>query len=516
VVRVSIAEDVPEDVARLCATLPRVQVLREAAISEGAQPDWRVIEGASALISRQPASVRRLFCDNLDASSAMAIRERLASEGFAAVDGTAAIFVRSEASAPAAMSTVQDLAPLAPERGKRGIVLLYSDEPNPHGVAHYNHALLLALVRAGWTVCTAHPRFESPLIEIQQAAGIRHYWTTWNWGQRFINSMVDCAEPERILAAVQPDLVVFSDCWPISNIAAKHMVIKRDLPYLVVCHSGDLAPGQTFPASLKVAAGQFARAREVVAVAGSSLKVLREHYGLPADKGRVIWNGRPASYFAPSDPAASARLRHQLGLPAEAILCFTAARFDALKGYQYQLEAIKQLVAKSRNLPVYFAWAGTGHLQEEFQAAIIKQGLQERIRLLGYQDNIAEWLGAADVFILTTMLEAMPLSVLEAMAKGTPVIATAVGGIPEELGETGKLLPDPNVDPAGTVQQLVDTLRAWTADPALRKKIGLAGKQRAERFFREETTIEKTLALIDEISIAAPQATAALVATAVA
>jgi glycosyltransferase involved in cell wall biosynthesis len=386
------------------------------------------------------------------------------------------------------------------------VVLLYSDEPNPHGVAHYNHSLLLALVDAGWTVCSAHPRFESPMIETQRVAGIRHYWTTWNWGQRFVHSMIDCAEPERILAAVNPDLVVFSDCWPISCIAAKHTVIKRNVPYLVVCHSGDLAPGRTFPASLKVVAAQFEQAREVVSVAESSLQVLRQHYRLAPDKGCVIWNGRPATYFEPSNPEVNARLRQQLGLPKNSILCFTAARFDAQKGYQFQFQAIQQFLARKRAVPVYFAWAGTGHLQEQFQAAINQHGLQDRIRLLGHQTNIAEWLGAADIFILTTMLEAMPLSVLEAMAKGTPVIATAVGGIPEELAETGKLLPDPNLDAAGTVAELVDTLEKWAANSGLRKQIGLAGKQRADRFFREEMTIAKTLALIDAVAkgVAAP------------
>jgi glycosyltransferase involved in cell wall biosynthesis len=271
------------------------------------------------------------------------------------------------------------------------------------------------------------------------------------------------------------------------------------VPYLVVCHSGDLAPGRSFPASLNVVAKQFAQAREVVAVAESSLKVLREHYGLPANKGCVIWNGRPAAYFAPTTASVRAQLRSQLGLPEKSILCFTAARFDIAKGYQYQLEAIRRLVAKRRDLPIYFAWAGTGHLQPQFQAEIAKHGLQDRIRLLGHQGNISDWLGAADIFVLTTMLEAMPLSVLEAMAKGTPVVATTVGGIPEELGDTGKLLPDPNLDPGGTVLQLVGTLEKWASDSALRRKVGLAGKQRAERCFREEITIERTLKLIDEI-----------------
>lgn len=480
-VRVSLDATVPADFARLCETLPRVLITRDASLSQGERPDWRVV-GASAAVPSAANGVPRLWCWDLSADP-------------------------KSADPATPVSVGRDAALASPSRrnalpsGNGKTLLLYSDEPNPHGVAQYNHAILLALVRAGWTVCSAHPQFESPLLESQREAGIRHYWTTWNWGPRFVRSMIDNDEPERILAAVEPDLVVFSDCWPISNIAAKHAVIKRDLPFVVVCHSGDLAPGQNFPASLKVVAQQFARARAVVSVAESSLSVLRRHYGLAPDKGRVIFNGRPPVYFTAPDPAARARLRGELNLPAEAMLCFTAARFDAAKGYQFQLAAIKRLVAEAPGLPVYFAWAGTGHLLAEFTAAIAEAGLQERIRLLGHQWNISDWLAAADVFVLTTMLEAMPLSVLEAMAKGVPVVATAVGGIPEELGDTGKLLPDPNLDPGGTVLQLVGTLKCWAADPALRQRIGAGAKQRAERLFREETMIETTLAVFDGVSL---------------
>ncbi len=497
-VRVSLDATVPEDFTRLCETLPRVRITREASLEQGESPDWRIV-GASVPAQPIANGVPRLWCWNSPVDAIGSVRHLLAG-------GEPSPAIRN-----ASGSVGPDLPPSsssglsAVPSGNGKTLLLYSDEPNPHGVAQYNHAILLALVRAGWTVCSAHPQFESPLLETQRLAGIRHHWTTWNWGPRFARSMIDTAEPERILAAVQPDLVVFSDCWPISNIAAKHAVIARDLPFLVVCHSGDLAPGQNFPASLKVVAQQFARASEVVAVAQSSLNVLRRHYGLAPDKGRVIFNGRPPVYFAPPDPAARARLRGELNLPAAAMLCFTAARFDVAKGYQFQLAAIKRLVAEAPGLPVYFAWAGTGHFLPEITAAIAKFGLQERIRLLGHQWNIADWLAAADVFVTTTMLEAMPLSVLEAMAKGVPVVATAVGGIPEELGDTGKLLPDPNLDPGGTGMQLIETLKCWAADPALRQRIGAAAKLRAERLFREETMVETTLALITEVTRACLQ-----------
>jgi glycosyltransferase involved in cell wall biosynthesis len=92
----------------------------------------------------------------------------------------------------------------------------------------------------------------------------------------------------------------------------------------------------------------------------------------------------------------------------------------------------------------------------------------------------------------------MPLAIMEAMAKGLPVVATAVSGIPEELGTTGQLLPPAGQNPAALIDQLVQTLTSWTADPQLRRAVGEAGRLRADRMFRESRMIEATVCLIGQ------------------
>jgi hypothetical protein len=90
------------------------------------------------------------------------------------------------------------------------------------------------------------------------------------------------------------------------------------------------------------------------------------------------------------------------------------------------------------------------------------------------------------------------LAVMEAMAKGLPVVATAVGGIPEGLGDTGKLLPDPNTDPEGTARELAKTVEAWARNPELRHQIGQACKQRAEKLFKEERMLAESIEAIEK------------------
>ena len=65
---------------------------------------------------------------------------------------------------------------------------------------------------------------------------------------------------------------------------------------------------------------------------------------------------------------------------------------------------------------------------------------------------------------MPSLYEGMPIAIMEAMAKGVPVIATSVSGIPEELGDTGKLLADPNLDARSTVDELVATIQHWSCD----------------------------------------------------
>ncbi|MGA7937176.1 MAG: glycosyltransferase family 4 protein, partial [Kovacikia sp.] len=216
------------------------------------------------------------------------------------------------------------------------------------------------------------------------------------------------------------------------------------------------------------------------------------------DKGQVIYCGRPANYFQPPKLEVRSRLRQQWNIPADAVLCFTAARIDIIKGYQYQIAAIKQLKQTPVWPKLYFAWAGKGTLEDHFKQAVKQAGVDDRIRFLGELDAIDDWLDASDIFVLPSESEGLPLAMIEAMAKGLPVAASAVSGVPEGLGETGKLLTSPLYDSRTLIQELVTTLQTWAGDAQLRQQVGKSSKQRAEQMFREERMVEETIAVIQD------------------
>lgn len=381
-------------------------------------------------------------------------------------------------------------------------VLLYTDEPGVGGVAQYNHAILMGLVGRGYSVTCAQTAAQNPLIEQQRQRGVRHEWVPYDTMREFDRTLTDQESAASIFRQTQPDLILFSDGCPFSNFAAKQAAIELNIPYLIVVGFVDPDLAKDFDFCLDRLAQQYQKARSVIAVSHENLHLLHDRFNLPLAKGQVILHGRPDSYFAPRDDRQNERLRADLGIPNGAIVCFTSARLEGIKGYQIQLDAILRL----KKLPVwsslYFVWAGKGALRTELEAAIEAEGIGNRVKLLGHRWNLPDWYDIADIFVFPSYLEGMPLAVIEAMAKGIPVVATAVSGIPEELGDTGKLLTDPKIDPEETIAQLVAMIQDWVEQPQLRQAIGRSGKQRAERVFREERMVQETLGEIDPARVA--------------
>jgi len=377
-------------------------------------------------------------------------------------------------------------------------ILLYTDESTAGGVAQYNHGLLPALLTAGWKTYSAQPQNDSPLLVKQRELGVVQKFLSYAPTHAFARSFTDTTDPERIMAELKPDLVYFSDCCPLSNIAAKHVAISRKIPFVVISHSAADYLAQRFPACLPIVKQQLARAQDVIAISQKNLDILRSHFGLVQNKGVVVHNGRPASFFTPSNPDVRQRIRTELRIPEDGVLCFTSARFDSAKGYQHQLAAIRQLQARNALGKLYFAWAGTGELHQKFTTEITAAGLDSRIRLLGQRWDITDLLDASDLFVLTTMLEGgLPLSVMEAMAKGVATIVTSVSGIAGVAEGATRLLPDPNENPAATATALAEALDQLARDLHKRAKLSQAGRTLAERNFRQETNATKTLAVLE-------------------
>lgn len=214
---------------------------------------------------------------------------------------------------------------------------------------------------------------------------------------------------------------------------------------------------------------------------------------VPLDKLAVVPNGIEVErHTHPPPPPVSWRL------PADGPLVATVARLDAQKDPETLIAAFA--LARQRVPKASLAWAGGGPLFAATRDRIRRAGLAECVRLLGAVDDVRPLLGAADAFALASRWEGMPNSVLEAMAAGLPVVATAVGGCPELVvdAETGLLVPP------GDARALADALVSLLSDPPKARKMGQAGRARARDHFSLDGMVRANVAIYERLLSSAP------------
>jgi glycosyltransferase involved in cell wall biosynthesis len=206
-----------------------------------------------------------------------------------------------------------------------------------------------------------------------------------------------------------------------------------------------------------------------VAVAEEVRASIQQLYGYPDPP--LIPNGIPTDEYAPN-PDARAQWRQAHGIEPHATVLVHVGRFAPPKNHALLVEAFAQVRADA---PLYLLLVGGGELEDAVREQVSALGLQERVRFLGIRADVADILWASDVFVLSSRVEGNPLSVMEAMSAGLPVVSTAVGGVPElvRAGETGLLVPS---EDAGALAQ---AMQALVDDPARRQAMGAAARQHA-------------------------------------
>ena len=170
-------------------------------------------------------------------------------------------------------------------------------------------------------------------------------------------------------------------------------------------------------------------------------------YGFPRRKTVVVVNGISVSTFAPSKMNGAA-VRARLEIEPEEFVLVCAARIVADKGIDILIRAVAQVLRLG--VPCKCVILGDGPLRETLQQKVKFEGLSHYVFFEGFQQDVRPYLQAASAFILTSYLEGLPISVLEAMACGLPCIVTNVGGSAEAVQDqvTGLVIPPGSVEAA--------------------------------------------------------------------
>jgi glycosyltransferase involved in cell wall biosynthesis len=208
----------------------------------------------------------------------------------------------------------------------------------------------------------------------------------------------------------------------------------------------------------------------------------------------VIPNGLDLNEFKP-DPPARVSVREELGIGVDAIVIGIAARFHVLKDYRNFVQAAARL--RTRFSDVHFVMCGFGVTPDNQELArwIEEAGLQTHCHLLGEQRNIARLFAASDIATSSSLSEAFPLSVGEAMACGTPCVVTDVGDSALIVGNTGRVVEPRDPDAlAAAWRELIE------AGPGVRRDLGMTARLRVEQHFSLPMAVERYQAIYAQLA----------------
>ncbi len=179
--------------------------------------------------------------------------------------------------------------------------------------------------------------------------------------------------------------------------------------------------------------------------------------------------------------------------PGSGAAITTVGRLTRTKGYRVLLQAMRRVLQAVPEARLFLC--GSGEEEDTLRHETAALGLTPSVTFAGFVADVRATLARADIFVMPSVSEGLGVAVLEAMAMGRPVVASATGGLPEAVvdGETGLLVPPG--EPAALAEALVSLLR----DPRRARQMGEAGRERALAHFDRPRIVPRILALYEEL-----------------
>lgn len=239
-------------------------------------------------------------------------------------------------------------------------------------------------------------------------------------------------------------------------------------------------------------ARKYARMTRVICIS-EAIKLVCIAGGIPEEKLQVVKSGIDLSRVIDAKADVNALRSEFAPEKKKPLLLLNVASLTDHKGQTYLLDAMPTVVAR---LPqVQLVIVGTGELERELKHKVNILALENDVVFAGFREDVPALLKACDAFVMSSHLEGLCTSVMDAMAAGKAVVATSAGGIPElvEDGKTGQLVPPCEPD------ALAEKLLAVLLDRKQREHLGRNGAAKATREFSYSLMVEGTLAVYQDI-----------------
>lgn len=287
----------------------------------------------------------------------------------------------------------------------------------------------------------------------------------------------------RHVREIKPDLVHAHTS--LGGVIGRLVCQADTIPCILTVHGWQFVPGSGWFRRLMCWLLEFYAARRskahIITVSQYDARIAHRYLCLNDERVTIVHNGI----------ASSVAISNTANKPESPARLLMVARFVPQKDHMLLLEALAGIPVQDWQM----LFVGEGETEDLVKQRAMELDLHSRIRFLGIRNDVDQLLGETHIFVLTSKYEGLPLSVIEAMRAGLPVLATRVGGMDELVtqGETGYLhAPGDSATLARHLEQLI-------TDPPLRRRLGLAGRRRFEAQFSEYNMLEQTARIYDDL-----------------
>jgi glycosyltransferase involved in cell wall biosynthesis len=356
-------------------------------------------------------------------------------------------------------------------------LLLVADSLHVGGAERHIVSLASALAQQGHNVTLACS-VEGALAPLAEGAGVLVQPLLRHLAKRRLSPSF-ALSLRRLLCHSQFDLV-HAHMYA-STLASAIATLGTNMPLVITEHSQ-----ATWRSHYARQCSQWAyhRARHIIAVSKEIQRRLIRHDGVAFDRVSVIMNALP--------PSTNMHRCTRQDLPAtldDGPLVGVAARLQVEKGVKFFLESAAYIL---QYLPhTHFLVIGDGPLRQELQAYADRLAVQHRVHFLGFQLDARALIGLLDVLVVPSLSEGTPLVTLEAMDAGVPVVASAVGGMIEQIRDRCEGL----LVPSGDSRALAEAVLHLLQNPSFAQKLGESGRARVSSHFRFAEMVQETEAV---------------------
>ena len=351
-----------------------------------------------------------------------------------------------------------------------------------HGITEIGGAesellrVLEPLSKLGYYPVVACPG-QGPLVQELLRRNIEHHVVRlppWHKLLHYMQRTTSATQLQRIIRKVQPAVLHVNDIWWVPQTLRAAAPLK--IP--IVAHvRQEIEPP---------------KARHYGLPSANLLLAVSHHIrdalvtgGVPPERVMTVYSGLNLRNIRVE--ASSVEVRSKFGIPQDAPLLGTLASLFARKGHEVMLHALPTILGSFPDAHYLIVGAGDARYEAGLRSRVKRLGLQGRVHFAGFQESVFGLLTALTVYVHPVLIEGFGIAVLEAMAMGRPVVASATGGVPEIVrhGETGLLVPPG--DPVALAQGIMDVLR----DAERANIMGEAGRVRASALFSEDLMIQQ-------------------------